>query len=413
MKKIVILLIIFGFTGVVKSQTTEFSGFARNYMGALYENGDFTIIQNTFNLNVAKMGDKIAFKVNPLVYHYWEDSIDLRIRELYVDLYFANFDLRIGKQQVVWGKADGVFITDIVSPLNLTEFLLPDFDEIRTGVNAVKFDYYIGNNTFEAIWIPQFTPTEMPKSNSIWAVQPDFPISPVFDWSKANVAPSMENSELFTKFTALTSAIDFEIMGGYTWDDNPTMHVQKQFTMNPATNQPMLTDLTVTPEYHRIYVGGGSFSTDIKGIVVRGESAYYSGKYFQTEDPLATDALIEKDYLHYLVGLDFSIGGIKMSSQFIQQYILDYNSDILQEEAENTMTFLARYDAMRETLHFEFFSYIGLTGEDALIKPKITYDFEDGFSLLLGANIFIGEETGRFGQYQDNSMIYTKIKYNF
>ncbi|MCK5538824.1 MAG: hypothetical protein KAI79_18505, partial [Bacteroidales bacterium] len=96
-----------------------------------------------------------------------------------------------------------------------------------------------------------------------------------------------------------------------------------------------------------------------------------------------------------------------------QQYILDYNSDILQEEAENTMTFLARYDAMRETLHFEFFSYIGLTGEDALIKPKITYDFEDGFSLLLGANIFIGEETGRFGQYQDNSMIYTKIKYNF
>ena len=46
--------------------------------------------------------------------------------------------LSLGKQQVVWGKADGVFITDIVSPLNLTEFLLPDFDEIRTGGDCYK-----------------------------------------------------------------------------------------------------------------------------------------------------------------------------------------------------------------------------------------------------------------------------------
>ena len=31
----------------------------------------------------------------------------------------------------------------------------------------------------------------------------------------------------------------------------------------------------------------------------------------------------------------------------------------------------------------------------------------------MGGNIFVGERDGQFGQYQDNSMIYTKIKYNF
>ena len=382
-------------------------------MGALYENGDFSVMQNTFNLNVEKKGEKVALKANPILYHYWSDSLDLRLRELYVDMYFKNFDLRIGKQQVVWGKADGVFITDIVSPLNLSEFLLPDFDEIRTGITAIKLDYYLGDHTFEVIWTPNFTPTEMPKSNSMWYVQPDFPIQPVFDWSKSEIKPSLENSEVFAKYKALTSVIDFEIMGGYTWDDNPTMHVTKEFAMNPATQQPMLTGLNVTPEHHRLYLGGGSFSTEIKGFVLRGEGAYYNGKYFQTEDPLAEGAVIQKDYLHYLAGLDFNIGSVKLSTQFIQQYILDYDENIMQNEVENTMTFLTRYDMFRETLHLELFSYIGITGEDALIRPKITYDFDDSFSILLGSNVFVGEETGRFGKYKDNSMAYFKIKYNF
>ena len=92
---------------------------------------------------------------------------------------------------------------------------------------------------------------------------------------------------------------------------------------------------------------------------------------------------------------------------------MDYDEFIKDKEIENTATFMARYDMMRETLHLELFSYIGLSSEDALIRPKISYDFDDSFSLQLGANIFVGDEEGRFGQYKDNSMIYTKIKYSF
>ncbi len=406
---ILILLIIAGRFTI--AQNPDISGFVRNYTGALYDNGDFSILQNTFNLDVTKSGDKIAFKANPMLYHYNTDSLDLRLRELYLDLYFNNFDLRIGKQQIVWGKADGVFITDVVSPLNLSEFLLPDFDEIRIGVNAVKFDYYIGNNTFEVIWLPNFTPTEKPGISSIWYTQPEFLITPAFDWSRAEVKPSLENSEIFVKYSALTSKIDFELMGGYTWDDYPAMHIDKQVDM--SSGSPVLTGLNITPEHHRLYLGGGSFSTEIKGIVLRGEAAYYSGKYFQTEDPFAIGALVQKDYLHYLIGLDYSIGNIKFSTQFIQEAILDYDENMQNEEIENTMTFLARYDLLRETLHLELFSYIGLTNGDALIRPKITYDFDDSFSILLGSNIFIGDNEGRFGQYKDNSMGYVKLKYSF
>lgn len=411
--KSIILVLFLATSQLINAQNLDISGFARTYEGVLFNTGDFAILQQTLNLNFVGSGDKVAFKANPMIFLYNSDSLNFRMRELYLDLYFDNFDIRIGQQQVVWGKADGVFITDIVSPLNLTEFLLPDFDEIRTGVIATKLDYYVGNSTFEVIWIPVFTPTERPADGSIWYIQPEFPAPASFDWSKSEIKPSLENSEVFGKFSMMTSNIDFEIMGAYTWDDNPAMHIQKQFGIDSISGDPILTGLNITPQHHRLSVGGGSFSTEIKGVVLRGEGAYYNGKYFQTEDPIAEDALIQKDYLHYLVGLDFSLGGLMLSTQFIQQSILDYDDFILNEKSVNTMTFLARYDLLRETLHLELFSYIGLTNEDALIRPKITYDFEDSFSILLGSNIFIGDSNGQFGQYVDNSMIYAKLKYSF
>ncbi len=395
------------------AQNIDLNGFVRNYTGVNYNTGDFNMLQNTLNLDFNLMGDKMALKANPLIYLYNIDSFDVRMREIYLDLYFNSFDIRIGKQQIVWGKADGVFITDIVSPLNLSEFLLPDFDEIRVGVYAAKVDYYLGNSTIEAIWKPVYAGNEFPGPGSIWYKPPEFPAPATFDYSKEKINPSLENSEVYLKYSFSSSAIDFDLMGAYTWDQTPSMHVKKILGMDTVTHKPVLKELLITPEHHRLYVAGGSFTSTIKSFVIRGEAAYYNGKYFQTTDPLAEDALVQKDYLHYVVGLDYGVGNLKLSAQFIQKYIMDYEDEINEDEFSNTMTVLARYDAMRETLHLELFSYIGLNYGDALIRPKVTYDFSDAFSILLGANIFTGDEQGMFGKYQDNSMIYTKIKYNF
>ena len=384
------------------AQSLIWSGYARNYTGMLLiGDNEYAIIQNSFNLNIEQSKDKVAFKVNPYIYQYPNQEMEIGLREAYMDIYFNAVDLRIGKQQIIWGKADGVFITDIVSPKDLSEFLLRDFDEIRMGVTSLKANYYLGDNTFEFVWAPNFTSTQMPDENSIWFPQLDFPTAPVFDYSQKEVDAKLKNSEVFAKFSAITSAIDFEIMGGYMWDDDPTMHIAKK----PA-------GLTVTPRHHRLGLAGGSFSSTLSGFVLRGEGAYYNGKYFNSEDPTIADATVEKNYLHYLVGVDYTLWDIRLSSQFIQQTILDYKEFINNDEYENTMTVLASKDFLRETLRFELFSYIGLNNSDALIRPKVIYDLADGFELLLGANIFVGS-AGNFGQYDNNDMIYTKIKYSF
>jgi hypothetical protein len=393
----------------VLAQVIQINGFVRNYTGILLDQGkEYSIIQNTLDLDLAHSREGISFKANPYLYHFYDDTLEIDLREVYMDIYLGNIDLRIGKQQIIWGKADGVFITDIVSPKDLREFLLPDFDEIRIGVTAVKADYYIGNHTFEVVWLPVFTATRMPGEGSIWQPTMDYPVTPEFDYSQQEIEGSLENSELFVKYSAITPAIDFEIMAGYAWDDDPTMHIRK--TIDPQTMQ--LTGLTVTPQHHRLGIGGGSFSSTLGPFVVRGEGAYYAGKYFNTAEPEVPDAVVKKDYLHYLFGIDYTLWEINLSGQFIQQAILEYDEPIVQDEFDNTATFLARRDFLRETLTLELFTYVGLNNSDALIRPRIYYDLADGFEILLGANLFAGDE-GHFGQYSDNNMVYFKVKYSF
>ncbi|MBK7104759.1 MAG: hypothetical protein IPH62_05705 [Ignavibacteriae bacterium] len=412
MKTKIILILLIIANGLF-AQSVDFSGYVRNYSGMLAGNGnsDFIIQQNTFNLNIEKNLGVSSFKVNPMLYHNNQDSLTLKLREIYLDLNFDNIDIRLGKQQIVWGKADGVFITDIISPKDLYEFLLPDFDEIRIGVIGAKLNYYLGNNTFEFVWLPVFTSTNLPNNNSIWAPQMNFAIPPTFDNSKKEIIPSLENSEIFMKYSALTEIVDFELMGGYMFDDDAVMFS----TILPNNLGGM--NLTITPEYKRLSVAGGSFSTTLGPFVLRGEGAYYFGKYFNTNNLAVDNGTIKKDYVQYMFGTDFTLFDINISTQFIQKAILDYEeiiqpNNLFNDEYNNMLTFLAKYSMLNETLDLELFTYYDFEFDDALVRPRILYNFSDAINLQFGANIFSGS-SGQFGQYNYNDMIYGKVIYSF
>ncbi len=418
-KYILLLLVIASSFSIINAQSVDMYGYARSYFGTLTEqDGKFSIIQNTFDLELGISDDKAAFYVNPYIYQYSEEKLDLSLRELYVDLKFGRkFAVRVGKQQIVWGKADGVFITDIISPKDLSEFLLRDFEEIRIGITSVKINYSGVNSSFELVLIPQFQPTIFADPNSIWSPKPPqvkFNIPPGFqlqkktDYSNANVEESLENSEIAGKFSYFSGAVDFELMGGYLWDDNPSLHMLKEMDMmNKVIN------VTVKPEYHRLTMGGGSFSTCLFDVVVRGEGAYYDGRNFLSLDPTAEEGVVEKNYMHYLVGLDYNILGMDISAQYMEERILDYDPSLYQEEVIQTATLLTNVNYFNETLFISNLIYYGFNENDALIRPTLTYKFTDGLEIICGLNLFVGEGAGMFGQYYKNDMIYSKIKYSF
>jgi len=395
------MLLVFAF--ILNAQIIH-HGFVRTYMGVLNDkDGEYSVIQNTFDWKLDYGKGDIKLFVNPVYdQNALNNNLAISLRQAYLDIYFDNFDLRIGKQQIIWGKADGVFITDIISPRDISEFILPDFEEIRIGINAVKFDYYLGNSTIETVWIPTFQATITPDENSIWSPNMiEFPMPVNFDYSKASVEQKLSESEIAFKYSYLGSAIDFEFMAAYLWDDNPTMHI---FAQSDST-------ILIKPEYHRLPLAGASFGKSFLGAVIRGEVAYYFNKNFAAEN-LTFNGIKEKDYLHYLVGYDHNWFGVNVSFQYIQEYILDYENDIRNDEFSNTATSLSSKTLLNETLELSLLAYYGINNEDMLLRPKISYDLSDGFNLLLGFDIFLGDE-GNFGQYDENDMVYLKVRYDF
>lgn len=380
MRKITILTLTVLLTVLpsVFANDIAFYGSVRNYTGVLTSQDlEYAIMQETFDLSIEYYGDNTALLVNPYMNYDLDKNLTIDLREAYIDLYLDNSDIRVGKQQIIWGKADGVFITDVVSPKNLEEFLLPDFYEIRLGVTALKTDYYVNDSTFEFIWIPIFTPNKMPDKDSIWN-------SKGFDYSTSsdNIDASLKNSEIFGRYSTYSSDIDFELMGGYMYNDEPSPAGVGTFT------------------HYRNGIIGGSLSTSINDFIIRSEGAWYI--YKQS---------LEMDYLHYMVGIDYKFNEWNLSTQFIQKVYL-YDVTAPKNKWNNTVTFMANKEFLDNTLLFEFFTYLEFNDLNALVKPKITYDFSDDINILLGANIFFGD-SGTFGQFSDNSMIYSKIKLSF
>ncbi len=408
MVAVAILGVALSVAPAVALESIHVGGYVRHHTSVLVDGGDYSIIENTLALRLDQSRGNVAFRVDPYVYQRPGEELEMGLRQAYVDIYWDSVDLRVGMQQVIWGKGDGVFITDVVSPKDLSRFLLPDFEEIRIGVDAVKLDYYRGSGTLEVVWVPVFAPMLPPDEGSIWARSVQFPVQPTFDLSSEGVDATLENSEVFAKYSLLSSAFDLEIMAGYAWDDEPALHMDIE--QDPDTHE--IVSLVVAPEHHRLALAGGSFSTAVGGAIVRGEGAYYWGKRFATESPLVGDGVLDRDYVHYLLGVDWTLLGVSMSAQFVQEVILDYDDTLASDERSDVMTFLARDSFLNETLHLEFFSYVGLNDSDALLRPKVSYNVADGFEILIGADLFIGDD-GMFGVYDANDSVYAKLKYSF
>ena len=66
------------------------------------------------------------------------------LRELYADLSFGEWNVRLGKQQVVWGTADGIKLLDIVNPTDYSEMAQNAMEDSRIPIWMVNAERNIG-----------------------------------------------------------------------------------------------------------------------------------------------------------------------------------------------------------------------------------------------------------------------------
>lgn len=403
-------------------QEVHFGGMARSTLNAFIDQ-DLPLERTEQTLDLTLQGwlNNAALYANPVVYQDGMETPRLDLRETYLEFALPKADVRVGKQAVVWGQAEGVFITDVVSPRDLTNFILPDFREIRIGVPAVRATAYGSTFTYDVVWLPRFVPTTVPGTDSPWYVAPDMTevagriasvggAIPTVDTSRMATpelpADHLVNSEVFGKLSYFGSGLNAELMAAYAYDDEPAIALDRTVDEGALTVRPV-------PVHRRLSIVGGSASTTVASVVLRGEAAVYLDRTFTTTDPAASRGLVEHHHAHYAVGATWSLAGVSMGAQFVQSVIFDYDSALVREQYQNTITVRARDSFLADRLGVELFAYVGLDPYDALLRPKLTYAVDDGVDIEVGTDIFVGDAAGQFGRYDGTVLARAAVRYHF
>jgi hypothetical protein len=83
--------------------------------------------------------------------------------EAWLDWGGGGFSLRLGRQLLSWGVADGLIFTDVVCPQNLGAYAGLDFAGSRLPVDGLRLRYSFTALTLEGVWLPLFTPARLPR----------------------------------------------------------------------------------------------------------------------------------------------------------------------------------------------------------------------------------------------------------
>ena len=79
------------------------------------------------------------------------------VDETYLDIDADAWEFRLGRQHIIWGEMVGLFFADVISPIDLRESILPDFDLIRIPQWAARAEYFNGDFHGEMVLIPLTT----------------------------------------------------------------------------------------------------------------------------------------------------------------------------------------------------------------------------------------------------------------
>ena len=83
-----------------------------------------------------------------------KERTGVQLQEAYFNYANSFIEIRAGRQIVVWGVADGLRITDLISPVDYTEFMSSDYDDMRMAVDGLRIKYPGERVNAEIVYVP-------------------------------------------------------------------------------------------------------------------------------------------------------------------------------------------------------------------------------------------------------------------
>ena len=349
----------------------------------------------------------------------------LSLGETWMNWGAGSFQLRLGRQLVSWGAADGLVLTDVVCPQNLTAYAGLDFAGSRLPVDGVRLRYSFPVFAVEALWIPLFTPARLPgdEQNPLYGVfypasvdMGGVPLSGSV--LEADLPQTIADGEYGLRLSAYTPALDFSLALFYGWNDIP--HFRKDLRFSG----PVPEKLEFAPGYARTLMAGADASVPLGEFLLRLEAAWTGGgRYDRSAGETAaallagqSDEPVEKHKLQLLAGLDWNPSGWTLSVQYYEDLLPDaYGGGTARPWRKNALTLRIGRSFFRELLSLSAWCYLDLRDFDAAAGVSAAWALTDSLSLSLGSDFFTGgiENRGDYGAYKDLSALWIKGIFRF
>lgn len=342
------------------------------------------------------------------------DRLELELRELYYERPVGGWYVSVGKQQVVWGKADGLKVLDVVDPQSFREFILEDFEQSRIPLWTLDaerpLDGWLGDGwTLQLLWIPDRTYDALPAPGATYAFRSPrlVPRAPPGVRVRLNDArrpgPTLAASDAGLRLSRYAGGWDLSFNYLYQYHNQPVL--RQRFSASPVPT------VEIRPVYRRTHLIGATFSHASGDWVTRGEIGYFTERLFLTDAPGDGDGVAASGELDYVLGLDWSgATDTFISGQLFQSRLSRHRSGITRPRLDTNLTLLVRRNFRNETMTAEVLWIVNTNEGDGLVRPRLAYDLEDNLEVWLGADVFYGDTEGLFGQFRDNDRIMLGMK---
>ncbi len=378
-----------------------------------------SISETRFQLEWEKNIHHIDYKItSDLVYDPFYDYNDLNLdkgrgfldlREACMTFSPADFmDVKLGRQVLTWGTGDLIFINDMF-PKDWQSFFIGRDDEyLKAPSDAVKLSMFSDLANIDIVYSPLFDSDRYIDGRRLSYWNPAKGSFAGQDHTIHTDTPNrwFRDQEFATRITKNING--YELAGYGYWG-----YWKSPVGMNPATGHATFPRLSV-------------YGTSLRGQVGSGIGNMEFGYYDSRQDRHGDNMFVKNSQYRFLLGYEQDLPQIAHDLTVGVQYYLEwmahydaYRNNLppnmhADDKDRHLVTFRITKLLMNQNLSCSLFTYYSPTDQDVYMRPKIHYKVTDNLAVETGANIFFGAHRYTFfSQFQNNTNIYTAIRYSF
>lgn len=367
---------------------------------------DMSMMETRLQLDLSSFTDWADFKVKGDVFgDMVSEQADFDMREAYIfTMPFDFMDMKVGRQVLTWGTGDLLFINDMFPKDWQSFFIGRDVEYLKAPSDAVKASFFSDVANLDIVYTPQFDSDRFISGERISYWNSNFERLAGEDAIQHTDRPDrwFRDDEIALRLFRNISNYEYALYAYRGFWKSPG-------GQNEAGTQAIFPDLNV-------------YGASVRGAVGKGIGNLEFGYYESGDDESGTNGKINNSELRFLAGYTQEIGrDFTAALQYYLEHMLDYDAHrdsspvgLDKDRDRHLVTLRLTKLLMNQNLRLSLFSYFSPFDKDVYMRPNVHYKLSDNLAAEAGANIFFGDYPSTFfGQFENNTNIYTAVRYSF